>query len=287
MKTNGVAEGMTARPQRIPEAWAKLLTPSAARTASELWERAAERRAAGELVLPPQEQIFRALALTPPESVRCVIVGQDPYHTPGVANGLAFSANAGCRIPPSLRNIFKELSADIGCPMPTSPDLTPWASQGVLLLNATLTVRAGAAGSHAAWGWQSVTEAVLRACYAQLPQPIMFLLWGRHAQGAAQKAGIPLAERPDAAQSLGCLNAARILPDAARNSDGLRAVGRKAAICSSHPSPLGASKASATVPAFLGSRPFSRTNAFLRASGAAEIEWDNHSESGKRRFARG
>ena len=227
----------------IPQAWAALMNQAALDTASELWERAAERRAAGELVLPPQERIFRALELTPPDAVRCVIVGQDPYHTPGVANGLAFSANVGCKIPPSLRNIFKELAFDIGCPMPTSPDLTPWALQGVLLLNTALTVRAGAAGSHSKWGWQSVTGEILRVCYEELPQPIMFLLWGRHAQAAAHKAGIALSD------------AERVF-------------------CSSHPSPLGASKGSAEIPAFLGSRPFSKTNAFLKSVGVPEIQWE-------------
>ena len=229
----------------IPEAWAALLNPAALRKAAELWERAAERRAV-ETIFPPQTQIFRALDLTPPESVRCVIVGQDPYHTPGVANGLAFSANPGCRIPPSLRNIFKELASDLNFPMPTSPDLTPWAAQGVLLLNAALTVRAGAAGSHAKWGWQSVTEEILRVCYAKLPQPVTFLLWGRHAQSAAQRAGIPLSADAQASKQI---------------------------LCSSHPSPLGASKGNETVPAFLGSRPFSRTNAFLQSMGASEIQW--------------
>ena len=217
----------------IPGAWAARMNPAALDKAANL-----SRRADAETVLPPRHQLFRALQLTPPESVRCVILGQDPYHTPGVANGLAFSANAGCKVPPSLRNIFKELCADIGCPAPTSPDLTPWAEQGVLLLNTILTVRPGAAGSHAGWGWQTVTADLLRVC-AELPQPIMFLLWGRH----AQKAGL----RPPTET--------------------------KQYLCSSHPSPLGASKASADVPAFLGSRPFSKTNAFLRASGAAEIAW--------------
>ena len=217
----------------IPAAWAALMNPSALRKASDL-----SRRADTENVLPPRHQIFRALELTPPDNVRCVILGQDPYHTPGVANGLAFSANTGCKVPPSLRNIFKELCADIGCPAPTSPDLTPWAEQGVLLLNTILTVRPGDAGSHAGWGWQAVTADLLRVC-AELPQPIMFLLWGRH----AQKAGL----RPPTET--------------------------KHFLCSSHPSPLGASKAGADVPAFLGSRPFSKTNAFLRASGAAEIQW--------------
>lgn len=217
----------------IPAAWAALMNPAALRKASDL-----SRRADTETVLPPRHQIFRALELTPPDNVRCVILGQDPYHTPGVANGLAFSANAGCKVPPSLRNIFRELSADIGCPAPASPDLTPWAEQGVLLLNTILTVRPGDAGSHADWGWQTVTADLLRVC-AELPQPVMFLLWGRH----AQKAGL----RPSTET--------------------------KHFLCSSHPSPLGASKAGADVPAFLGSRPFSKTNAFLRASGAAEIQW--------------
>ena len=254
----------------VPQAWAALMSPDALRRADELAQRAAERRKAGETVLPPQEAIFRALQLTPPDTVRCVILGQDPYHTPGVANGLAFSANPGCKIPPSLRNIFKELSSDLGCPMPTSPDLTPWAAQGVLLLNATLTVRAGAAGSHADWGWQSVTGEILRVCL-ELPQPAMFLLWGRHAQNAAQKAGIPLtawnrnlSEYPDAAES-------RLSPGGANLSGQVSGV--KCALRSSHPSPLGASKGSPTLPAFLGSRPFSKTNDFLRAFGSPEISW--------------
>ena len=222
-----------------PDAWAALMDASAVREAARLSAYAEERRAAGETILPPQPLIFRALELTPPDKTRCVILGQDPYHTPGVANGLAFSANPGCKIPPSLRNIFKELSADIGCPAPSGPDLTPWAVEGVLLLNVTLTVRAGAAGSHAGWGWQSVTAEVLRVC-ARLPQPVAFLLWGNHARDAAHKAGIPFDSR---------------------------------VFCSSHPSPLGAYRATKTLPAFFGSRPFSRVNDFLRASGAGEIQW--------------
>ena len=212
----------------------------AVREAARLSDCAEERRAAGETILPPQPLIFRALELTPPDKTRCVILGQDPYHTPGVANGLAFSANPGCKIPPSLRNIFKELSADIGCSMPSGPDLTPWAVEGVLLLNVTLTVRAGTAGSHADWGWQGVTTEVLRVC-ARLPRPVAFLLWGNHARDAAHKAGIPFDSR---------------------------------VFCSSHPSPLGAYRATKTLPAFFGSRPFSRVNDFLRASGAGEIQWE-------------
>ncbi|MBQ6987124.1 MAG: uracil-DNA glycosylase [Oscillibacter sp.] len=224
----------------IPDAWAALMDAPAVREAARLSDCAEERRAAGETILPPQPLIFRALELTPPDKTRCVILGQDPYHTPGVANGLAFSANPGCKIPPSLRNIFKELSADIGCSMPSGPDLTPWAVEGVLLLNVTLTVRAGTAGSHADWGWQGVTTEVLRVC-ARLPRPVAFLLWGNHARDAAHKAGIPFDSR---------------------------------VFCSSHPSPLGAYRATKTLPAFFGSRPFSRVNDFLRASGAGEIQWE-------------
>ena len=229
--------------QVFPSAWAELLPRQTLISAYELWERAQIRRDEGETIFPPQSQIFRALDLTPPDSVRCIIVGQDPYHTPGVANGLAFSANPDCKIPPSLRNIFKELSADLGIPTPTTPDLTPWASQGVLLLNTSLTVRAGAAGSHKAWGWSRVTGEILRVCYG-LPQPVMFLLWGRPAQEAARKAGI-----------------------------GTQSGTRKEILQSSHPSPLGASKGNAEIPAFFGSRPFSRTNAFLRSAGSNEIDW--------------
>ena len=247
----------------IPAAWAALMNPSALRKASDL-----SRRADTENVLPPRHQIFRALELTPPDNVRCVILGQDPYHTPGVANGLAFSANAGCKVPPSLRNIFKELCADIGCPAPTSPDLTPWAEQGVLLLNTILTVRPGDAGSHAGWGGQMVTTDLLRVC-AELPQPVMFLLWGRHAQKAGLQFCPPLSPVATCAGQGVC---SPLSPDG-DISPQRGATSLKHFLCSSHPSPLGASKASATVPAFLGNRPFSKTNAFLRASGAVEISW--------------
>ena len=131
-------------------------------------------------VYPREDRTFYALELTPPEQVRAVILGQDPYHEPGQAMGLAFSVEKGSPLPPSLKNIFKELEADTGV-RPSSGDLTAWAKQGVLLLNTVLTVERGKANSHASWGWQRFTDGVLRATN-QLPQPIAFVLWGGQAQ---------------------------------------------------------------------------------------------------------
>src|SRR5207249_315057 len=113
-------------------------------------------------VFPPRAEIFAALQETPPGSVRAVMIGQDPYFTAGDANGLAFSVNQGVKVPPSLRNLFAGLKADVGVPAPTSGDLTPWARQGVLLLNTVLTVREGVANSHKGHGWEAFTDSVLR-----------------------------------------------------------------------------------------------------------------------------
>ena len=145
-----------------------------------LQQRVGAARDAGT-VYPPEERTFFALTATPPERVRAVILGQDPYHEPGQAMGLAFSVPQGERLPPSLRNIFTELHTDLGLPQPFGGDLTPWAERGVLLLNTVLTVGRGAANSHAAWGWQRFTDAVL-AAMAALPQPVAFVLWGSQAQ---------------------------------------------------------------------------------------------------------
>ena len=159
-----------------------------------LLQRVGAARAAGT-VYPPEERTFFALTATPPERVRAVILGQDPYHEPGQAMGLAFSVPQGERLPPSLRNIFTELHTDLGLPQPFGGDLTPWAERGVLLLNTVLTVGRGAANSHAAWGWQRFTDAVL-AAMAALPQPVAFVLWGGHAQKkAAIAADSPWAEK--------------------------------------------------------------------------------------------
>lgn len=139
----------------------------------------AAERAAGP-VYPPAGEVFAALHLTPLASVKVVILGQDPYHGPRQAHGLCFSVRAGTALPPSLRNIFRELVDDLGVAPPPSGDLTPWARQGVLLLNTTLTVRGGQAGSHQGHGWEQFTDQVIAAVSAK-EETVVFVLWGAHA----------------------------------------------------------------------------------------------------------
>lgn len=132
-------------------------------------------------VYPPGSQIFAAFDACPFEQVRVVILGQDPYHEPGQAHGLCFSVNDGVQFPPSLQNIFKEIESDLGVPIPRSGNLTRWAQQGVLLLNATLTVRAHQAGSHQNRGWETFTDAVIHRLASQR-ENVVFILWGSYAQ---------------------------------------------------------------------------------------------------------
>ncbi len=132
-------------------------------------------------IYPPAKLIFNAFDHCPFDKVKVVIIGQDPYHGTGQANGLCFSVNKGIAMPPSLVNIFKEIAADTGKPMPTDGDLTRWSKQGVLLLNATLTVRAGNAGSHQRRGWEEFTDAAIRIL-AEKRENIVFILWGSYAQ---------------------------------------------------------------------------------------------------------
>ncbi len=167
----------------IPPAWAAALAPVAPQVAA-LEARVAGCRAAGARIAPPEADIFRALALVPPEAVRVVVLGQDPYPTPGHADGLAFSVRPGVAVPRSLRNIFRELADDLGLPAPASGSLEPWARQGVLLLNTALTTEEGAANAHVRWGWEPVTDAIIDAVSAQAA-PTVFLLWGRQAQARA------------------------------------------------------------------------------------------------------
>lgn len=132
-------------------------------------------------IYPPAKLIFNAFDHCPFDKVKAVIIGQDPYHGPGQANGLCFSVNKEIKMPPSLVNIFKEISSDTGKPMPTDGDLTRWSRQGVLLLNATLTVRAGNAGSHQRRGWETFTDAAIRIL-AEKRENLVFILWGSYAQ---------------------------------------------------------------------------------------------------------
>lgn len=222
--------------------WTPLLPSAAIETAHTLLHRADALREKGVTIYPPREKTFAALALTPPQAVKVVILGQDPYHGAGQANGLAFSVEPFVAIPPSLRNIYKELTADLSVPMPTSGDLTPWAREGVLLLNTSLTVEAGKANSHKDWGWDKVISAICTAVLS-LPQPVVFLLWGRSAH--------------------------KFLPQLA-----IEQHPHKKALLSSHPSPLGATKAigNGIIP-FLGSRPYSSSNALLEAFHQKPVNW--------------
>jgi uracil-DNA glycosylase len=132
-------------------------------------------------VYPVREEVFHAFACCPYEQLKVVIIGQDPYHQVNQAHGLAFSVKKGNRLPPSLRNILLELQADMGCPLPSSGDLSPWAKQGVLLLNTILTVEESRPLAHQDFGWQIFTDEVLRQCN-QHPNALVFILWGKHAQ---------------------------------------------------------------------------------------------------------
>ena len=141
-------------------------------------------KAAGRTIFPPGGQIFRAFDLCPLEQTKVVILGQDPYHGYGQAMGLCFSVPQGVPAPPSLKNIFREIETDLGVRMSGSPDLTPWARQGVLLLNAVLTVRAGEPTSHGGIGWQTFTDAVIRTV-SERRDGVVFLLWGNYARSKA------------------------------------------------------------------------------------------------------
>ena len=190
---------------------------------------------AGKRIYPAQGQRLAALALTRLEAVKVVILGQDPYHRAGQAHGFSFSVPRGVKVPPSLANIFKEIRSDCGVPAAAHGDLTQWARQGVLLLNATLTVEEGRAGSHRAIGWQAITQAVLAAVAAKR-EPCVFMLWGNHARQTAQAAF------------------------ALENTHHL-------VLAAPHPSPLSA------YTGFFGCRHFSQANDFLRKSGRGTIDW--------------
>lgn len=182
---------------------------------------------------PPAPLVFNAFNLCPFQRVKVVIIGQDPYHEPGQAHGLSFSVNEGVPFPPSLQNIFKEINNDLGTPIPTSGDLTRWARQGVLLLNATLTVRAHQAASHQRHGWEEFTDAAIRALSTHRDH-LVFILWGGYARSKAS------------------------LIDSTRHL----------ILQSVHPSPLSANRGG-----WFGNHHFSQCNAYLKQWGEEPVEW--------------
>ena len=206
-------------------------------------------------VYPPLEQVFRAFALTPPEAARCVLIGQDPYHTPGQAQGLAFSVPDGSRAQPSLTNIKREIASDLGPGVATpGTDLAPWAWQGVFLLNSVLTVRRGEPASHGKVGWQAFTRDALRWLFTTQQGPLAAILWGKYAQKVWDDAVL-------AAKA--CAAAEREMSAAPAGAPGRPLL----VLRSAHPSPYSANNG------FFGSRPFSQVNAFLQAHGEAPIDW--------------
>lgn len=184
-------------------------------------------------IYPPGPLIFKALDTNPFDHVKVVILGQDPYHGPGQANGLSFSVSSGVKLPPSLQNIYKELKSDVGITMPNDGDLSRWADQGVLLLNSTLTVRHKSPGSHQAKGWEEFTNAIIKSLNDRR-ENLVFILWGKYAQSKASFV--------DKEKHL--------------------------VIESAHPSPFAAHRG------FFGSKPFSRTNRYLKSVGKEEINWN-------------
>jgi uracil-DNA glycosylase len=220
----------------LPPSWQPALAPVlAAPQSRKLGGFLLAEEAAGKTIYPAKGTRLRALELTPLDAVRVVILGQDPYHGPGQAHGLAFSVMDGIKVPPSLVNIYKELAADLGLPRPSCGNLESWAQQGVLLLNNALSVEAGLAGSHQKQGWETITDAVVAAVAAKA-EPCVFLLWGNHARNKAAR--VP----------------------------GLHD-GRHLVLTAPHPSPLSAHSG------FLGCRHFSKANAFLESHGRGAIDW--------------
>lgn len=170
---------------RIEESWKRVLQPEFDKPYFELLTQFVRNQYQTRQCFPPAGLIFNAFDSCPFDRVKVVILGQDPYHDVGQAHGLCFSVNEGIKIPPSLENIYKELNRDLGLPIPASGNLQHWANQGVLLLNATLTVEAHKAGSHQNKGWEELTDAAIMAL-AQQQQHIVFMLWGSYAQRKGQ-----------------------------------------------------------------------------------------------------
>lgn len=218
---------------QIEETWKKHLQGEFEKPYFEQLTEAVRREYQQTTCYPPGKLIFNAFNLCPFDKVKVVILGQDPYHEPGQAHGLSFSVQDGVMFPPSLQNIFREIQNDVGTPIPYSGNLTRWAEQGVLLLNATLTVRAHMANSHARLGWQTFTDAAIQAL-ARHREHIVYLLWGGYARSKAQYI------------------------DAQRNL----------VLQSVHPSPLSANRGG-----WFGNHHFSLANQYLMQHGKEPIVW--------------
>jgi uracil-DNA glycosylase len=205
---------------RIESSWKKALAEEFAKPYFQTLTEFVKKEYLSTKVYPPPKFLFHAFELCPFDKVAVVILGQDPYHGAGQAHGLSFSVPPEVAIPPSLRNIYKEISTDVGGTIPTHGNLEHWAREGVLLLNATLTVRAGSPGSHQHNGWETFTDAVIQTISDQ-KEHVVFILWGRN---------------------------------------------KHLILESAHPSPFSATQ-------FFGSKPFSKTNHYLKSQGKSEIRW--------------
>ena len=218
---------------KIEESWKERLAPEFEKPYFQELVSFIKQEYTGKQIFPPAKQIFNAFNHCSFDNCRVVILGQDPYHGPGQANGLCFSVNDGIRMPPSLINIFKEIQNDLGKPFPPSGNLERWASQGVLLLNATLTVQAASAGSHQNKGWEKFTDAVIK-CISNEKKDVVFLLWGKYAQDKGA------------------------VIDAKKHY----------VLKSKHPSPMSANSGG-----WFGNHHFSKANAYLEERGLPAINW--------------
>lgn len=296
---------------QMPQAWFSCLLdsdkPHVINQLSQINTAIHQQMDADVIICPPEAKRFAALEMCAPEQVKVIIIGQDPYHGERQANGLAFSVQPGVRVPPSLRNIFKELHDDLALPLPTQGNLEPWAHQGVLLLNASLSVKRGCANSHKNLGWRVVTEAILRCALVQ-KQPKVVCCWGNFANEMcndalktlnARRSNVPPYEDAAASSAAGAAsapakNASSLVTDAPMD-----APSREQSACelwniacsqpakstheletpvlvlrAKHPSPLAARhSANDTYRPFRGSRPFSQANAFLQEHGYIPICW--------------
>ncbi len=227
---------MVANSDAVPDSWRSVLEPVLASPKSRaLGGFLKAEEAAGKAIYPPRGTRLSALELTPLDKVKVVILGQDPYHGPGQAHGLSFSVQGGVRVPPSLVNIYKELESDLGLPRAAHGNLSHWARQGVLLLNAALTVEDGKPASHQGKGWEEITDAVVAAVAAKT-DPCVFLLWGSHARKKALS--VP-----------GLMTSHHLV------------------LTAPHPSPLSAHSG------FLGCKHFSQANAFLESKARGGVDW--------------